>query len=727
MADYFKYNGPGGDQREEDKIGTLNEAGDLDFALRHARANKIGFDDPDPEKKRFICRCCFQNVNKKDFEYCCSVEDLSVVGVGYTLYFKLIQNLKYLMYLMTIFHSSITFYLNVRGTSCQVYDPIEANQKNLCEANIYNSTSIANRVDEEKKTGLQVAIDTAFFYVLLVSLFVIRLNLFYETIKTKGNRGQDISDFSLFAMNLPKMGILRLRVLIERYFEALNLSNGISYEVESISFIFDNREYNALHERKERLQADIKGLTEYSFFPALQNEADQLPRLEQEHEEVLQQIQAIEVEYAESDYRESSLFSGKAFITFKSYGAAYDLLQRYSEEFYTTKLWRKSWNWIRGNNGTGKTNIRFEDRDLRIFPAVHPKNFIWENACVSNFEKYSRRGIILLIEVVLFVGCFLIVSTIIEYQIGLRTRMLLQSVEDSVRSREFIIMQLIGLFTTLVFVVVNKVTTVALRQLAFFEKHEKKTSMDTSIAEKLSFQYFINSSLIIFVINSQYDSLWSYGGLVYLAAFFMVTNCLAKIFTCYVDVFYIWKIITQWLYLKNRPKMSQKTLNETFEYNEFDFASYTASILSAVYHCFFFASMVPIVGVANILTQIMEYYLHKYVIIVRCSSKKKFGDTLLLQVLNYVDMSLIFYSLGTMMTYYTFVKRLPTVYLWNLAISVLYCLLPLNHITRKLVRVPKEHLGRRYKDYKSRFDSENYSIYNPINYSKYVEMSEIST
>ena len=164
-------------------------------------------------------------------------------------------------------------------------------------------------------------------------------------------------------------------------------------------------------------------------------------------------------------------------------------------------------------------------------------------------------------EVILFVICFYIVTLIAKYQIDLRRRMLHESVEESVRSRQYVIMQIIGIGTTFVVIIVNKITAIMLRQLVFFEKHEKKTAQDTSIAEKLSLQYFINSSMTLFLIHVYYDNIWKYGGLVYLAAFFMVTNMIAKIASCYVDVFYIWKNLQKWYYIKNRPKVSQRELN----------------------------------------------------------------------------------------------------------------------------------------------------------------------
>jgi Skp family chaperone for outer membrane proteins len=711
----------------EERIGMAAENGDLDFAERHARANKIGYDDPD--QKKFLCPCCLMNCNKKDFQFLCSVEDLSEVGVGYTLYFKLIMNLKYLMIVLSIFHSAISFWLNVQGNFCQNYNPLDALNNNFCESNIWNISSLANRVNEERTKGRQVYIDAVFFYILLVSLFVIRLNLYYEVIKTKDRRGHAINDFTVYCLKLPKMGTARLKVLMERYFSNLNLNSGISYEIENISFCMDNREHNNLLQRKKDLQRKIKKAVSSYNLKERKISEEKVAKLEQEHKEVLDRIQKITEEFDKSEYTYTPLFTRKAFITFKIYGAACDLLQRYSEEFYTTILWRKVWNYLRGENGEGKNNLMFEGVSLKLVPAVYPSNFIWENASVSNFEKAIRRGIILLLEFVLFCLCFYAVTNIARFQIFLRRDMLQESYEstESVRSKAFITMQLIAIGTTFAIISINKFTAEILRRLVFFEKHEKKTAMDTSIAEKLALQYFINSSLTLFLVHSYFENVWKWGGLVYLAAFFMLTNWLAKISASYFDVFYIWKGIQRWYYLKNRPKVPQSQLNQVFEYNEFDFAANIGSILASCYHCFFYSSMVPLVGVANIITQTCEYYLHKWIIINRCSSKKRFGTDLLIQILNYVDLGLIFYSMGTLSTYYVFIGMPPTIYFVNLGISIVYCCLPLNHITRKIIKVPERQFLKRYKDYRTKFENDNYNLYNPVNLRTYVEMSEIST
>ena len=79
------------------------------------------------------------------------------------------------------------------------------------------------------------------FYVLLVMIFKIRLDLTEKSIRLKGKRGHDIQDFSIFVKNLPKIGTRRLTILVENFFSRLNLGNGINYEVKRTNYLFDTR------------------------------------------------------------------------------------------------------------------------------------------------------------------------------------------------------------------------------------------------------------------------------------------------------------------------------------------------------------------------------------------------------------------------------------------------------------------------------------------------------
>lgn len=86
-----------------------------------------------------------------------------------------------------------------------------------------------------------MSIDTLTFYVLLIMLFKIRLDLTEQCVKLRGKRGHDVNDFSIFVENFPKLGTKRLTNLIYKFFERLNYANGINYEVKRVSHLFDTR------------------------------------------------------------------------------------------------------------------------------------------------------------------------------------------------------------------------------------------------------------------------------------------------------------------------------------------------------------------------------------------------------------------------------------------------------------------------------------------------------
>lgn len=110
------------------------------------------------------------------------------------------------------------------------------------------------------------------------------------------------------------------------------------------------------------------------------------------------------------------IYTRKAFLTFQTYGASLDLLDRYSEEFLTTKMWRKLKKLgILGLEKPDKTNkLEFELKELIIYPAVHPSNLIWENLAISKLEKSLRRFLVLMICIGLSVACSVALRIIVK-------------------------------------------------------------------------------------------------------------------------------------------------------------------------------------------------------------------------------------------------------------------------------------------------------------------------
>lgn len=713
--------------------------GDIEYARRHAEANRIAYEDLSIPP--FYCTCCMKNVNRKLFDLNCDIDELGQFGIGYPLYFKVIEKLNWLMFTVALFHGIPSLVLNLLGNSCKNYSQEIALALNLCISNIFNSPTLANRFSEERKLPIQMWIDAIAFYIILLCIFYLRLKLFQETVQLKGKVGHDINDFSVYMYNLPRMGTRRLTNLLRKYFRRLNYNNGYTYEIKHVCQLYDTREYLILKERSSSLQEEInklldeEGLVLYSSsISSASNSVDEVHKSdnihrqrklkEQDLKDTQEKIRMIEMMIAQSSDNSNLIYLRKSFITFKMYGASNDILQRYSEEFFTTLLWRRVWNLLRGGQGEGKNRLYFEGNEVRIVPAVHPHNLMWENLAIPTVEKYTRRSLIVLIGFLLSCICMIFVSMVAKFQIFKRHDMLMTMLDEGTHSTNYIVIRGTIVVVSLVILVINQITIYLLSNSVRFEMHEKRTRHDSSIAEKLTYQYFFISAFVVLCVNWYFDNVWIYGGLVSQVAVMFFTNFLVKIITPVFDAFYFFRLFKQFYWLAKKYKINQNKLNLLFEYRQFDFATQSAGCISQVNYALFFANLIPFGSLITLLTQIPMYKMHKWSMLRRCTASKKFGDDLSLQIVNLIDLSLVFYALGTMMNYRMIVGSIPTVYYVHFGLAILYCMLPLNHITRKMVKIPRAQRFKKYGHYRAKFDRERYELLNPVRDNQYIEMSE---
>ena len=57
------------------------QKGDLLFSLKHAWANKVGYDNPNTQP--YFCQCCKKNVEKLEYNLNCTNDELASLGLGY--------------------------------------------------------------------------------------------------------------------------------------------------------------------------------------------------------------------------------------------------------------------------------------------------------------------------------------------------------------------------------------------------------------------------------------------------------------------------------------------------------------------------------------------------------------------------------------------------------------------------------------------------------------------
>lgn len=85
---------------------------------------------------------------------------------------------------------------------------------------------------------------------------------------------------------------------------------------------------------------------------------------------------------------------------------------------------------------------------------------------------------------------------------------------DGVRSNNFLKIQLLSTVVGLVVATLNKIILLVMKKAVKFEKHEKVTREQSSIAQKFSLQIFMNSAIIIYIANIGLGNIWVEGGLI---------------------------------------------------------------------------------------------------------------------------------------------------------------------------------------------------------------------
>lgn len=704
-------------------------------AKRHSRAIKVGLVDKEIQSHK--CSCCGRYVNKKDFKMNCSIFDLSVLGIGYPLYFKFHRCVMYLLLLLCVIHTIPSLIINLLGNDCQNTDPASSLITNECNRSIFNSLSFPNKRNDERQNGLQMILDTVMFYFILVAVFWTRLHMAKQIYSLRLHQGLEINDFAVILYGLPKIGTSFLNKKLSELFEEKIKIDSYTYEIEDISYIYDTKRYLELTDKKELLQEKLNNLTfkksaslhsQLEILGPITDEVESsgnksIDKIEKSINKILRELKEIEHSYQLSKTEKSEIFTGSAIITLSTFEAKYFVYKNFSAKAWTSIVYSKICKFCCHKKNDSKSKIELEGCKIVIEESVHPTNILWENFAISLKKRLFQKLLAWFIAMVLFLICFLMIGTGSNYQMKFRTSMLITTLDLGVRSSKFYLLQIYTLLFGGIILLFKNVTIEILKVVIRLEKFVRHTRLETSIADKLSLQYFFSSSFCIFVVSVYYHNVWKYGGMISLVFYYGITSVLCKCCLPFCDPFYLWKIYQQRKFnIKKVKNMTQAALNNLFVLDDFPIALYTAGILSTFYHCLFFSSLVPATNLLFLAVWPLEHWIHKYIIINRCGAERKIGGDLSIRILNLFDRSLIIYAIGTALTYYIMLKEIPKCYFVNIFISFLYNIIPRERFARNISEPPQNLLKQTYKEKRNNFGYSTYKNLNPVRFIKFMHL-----
>ena len=118
------------------RFNPLDSPPDMELALLHAKANRIGKIISGNEKK--VCPCCGLNSDKENIPLCCSTRDFQFIGSGYVLWFSSTVYICIILFIC-FWTNYIKLMENYDTNACLNYD-----ESHPCEIGWINDLSLAN-------------------------------------------------------------------------------------------------------------------------------------------------------------------------------------------------------------------------------------------------------------------------------------------------------------------------------------------------------------------------------------------------------------------------------------------------------------------------------------------------------------------------------------------------------------------------------------------------------
>ncbi|CAD8212820.1 unnamed protein product [Paramecium pentaurelia] len=687
-----------------------------EYALKHKLATSCGYSFENSE----YCPCCGLSVSKISLPLSIKILDLAFLGQGVPLYFNQMILVIMMYFLMLACFMIPNIILNILGNDC-----ISENnyayvlwQKKGCEQNCplkhddfnhffeifkdcqqicHHYTKICLNSQLSQLSFINKQADNYYKIIqssiLLCSVIIMKISM--VLIREKQKRVEfaidkellSPSDFTAILNHLPKNNYdeKELKHALEEYCKEFDPNN--NYEVVKINIAYDISQF--IDKGREKLK--LEKLLENNNTKNREKIINQIKEISQ-----LQQI--IEYEIENGCYRQTTPI---AFITFQTKKQLKNLLEQ-------TKLsyWEALMIAIKSLiNKKDSKGFYFKGELIYINRAPEPDDVFWEN-CGIDQNTQLKRKIISWFVILFLLGLSL--GTL--YGLNVFQNSFLQS-----DNNQLLITTMVSFSKSLIIAIVEGLIYYFITLLANQERHVTKTYQDTSIAQKLSYVQFVNSCLLLMIINilGSYNSQVKYepnqlsnlaiqqqGGIADDILYVSGTNAILIPLSLYFNPLYLFKKIRQFRIERNKD-LDQYQANKLFEGPQVQFYDQYSYLCKTTWLTFFFAPLIPISILFGQVGLVSYYWIEKYLLL-RRNSKPPFQSSHLdTEMLYLIDLSPILFS--TMQFWLDFVfnsgKLCQALNLASIILSGIEIILPTYRIHRMLFKdLNEEEDLVRYED-----------------------------
>ena len=564
----------------------------LQMAENHGKARQVGKLKETPQK---VCPCCGLPIEKELFSLCCSLNQLAFMGSAYPFYFDFLKKTLVI----------IAMILLVSGTVKLVL--INANCNESCVT--FFGFGVLNLDDYHNQIFSQSGLDTLFALVLIGFMLGVKTRCF-AAIKDFNDKAVSARDYTIMVQNLPKN---TKKSEIIAYFKEL-----VQKEIVKVNLAYDLREYNAMFKRKLKVVSQLKSLNMDS--PEFELESFGKPQkkqvnlgfggtteyaaLEAENQKLELQLNDFE---AKCERENSELFTGTAFITFKSQTTVRVLIEQWGVSLFKTLEYVFLEKFA-------EPYLRFKQQTILIHEAPDPTDVIWENLRFSMLRTVLNHSLLYILT-----AGILVLSFYIQFQVVIISNDMKEELEktlEMVHERNLVVRGA-ALGISSVTIMINFLLKLTVSAFAVLEKPYSNSKFNQSYVTIYILLAFFNSALMPYLVNTFIYSARTSEQLIWDIHFILLCNAFSTpISKCFDPMLWLRKLMRIYIRFKGKKcLMTQYNVNYWFENTSIDIAENYAFVTRTLLLAVWYSSVAPLGLIYCLLGLMVNYWLDKYLLL----------------------------------------------------------------------------------------------------------------
>lgn len=429
---------------------------------------------------------------------------------------------------------------------------------------------------------------------------------------------------------------------------------------------------------KEHLQDQIKTAESLqSRIESEKNLKDLLP-IELKDIQALKEVEE-KIEIQRANFKNVSIFTGIAFVTFKTPYQA-QLVKAFFKLSFLDRL-KRSYN----KKFKKQSKFLFDGQSILVIRAPEPNEILWENLGVSDIFRLKQKVLNFFLTFVVLLLSFVVILLIYYFQSYV-----------AANEHSLFIQYIVSYSGCLFIVIINNLLVLIVTILAKRELHQNYTDYDTSLTQKKTAALFLNSACIYILVALSTNTFFGSNGLIYNIFSVFFSNLILQPIFFLLSPFYLYKIYKQ-RKLKKNPnayQITQKQANKIFEGDKFEITVCYSNVLNVMIFSAFYAPLLPMTLVLGIITLIVFYWTFKYILLRRCCIPFFLGKEIGYEAIEIMEFVPLFLAVGDIFFNIIFYQTTGFISYVTLAISIFNFLFPMGWLNKQLMPFEEKKIAR---------------------------------